>query len=173
MKDTGTALSGGESAQNEDPMPAASRGLFPLERVSDTFPTDVDMRLNNNSLPGRVFIGVCQMVHDRLICPAHTPPCAQPAPGGQRAALLMHMAMPTRHVHAVACRCRCRCTCVLFARARLVARTRLLTRPRVACLPYACHVCAQVYQFNDNPGEGVELSANHPGSRPDARRVRG
>ena len=56
--------------------------------------------------------------------------------------------------------------CVLFARVCLVARTRLLTRPRVACLPYACHVCAQVYQFNDNPGEGVELSANHPGITP-------
>ena len=43
-------------------MPAASRGVLDLSLVSDSFPKDVDMRLNNPSLGAKIYIGFSQMV---------------------------------------------------------------------------------------------------------------
>lgn len=36
--------------------------IFPLEAVSMVYPPQVDARLDNRSLPGRMFCGVCQMI---------------------------------------------------------------------------------------------------------------
>lgn len=36
--------------------------LFPLSAVSDLYPPDVDVRLTNHSLPGKLYCSVCQLV---------------------------------------------------------------------------------------------------------------
>ena len=38
------------------------RDLYHLAVVSETYPRDVDARLDNNSLPGKVYTGFCQMI---------------------------------------------------------------------------------------------------------------
>ena len=119
---------------------SAAAELFPLEKVSEHFPEEVDTRLVTASFASSFYVGLCQMVRTAALCPSlFFALCAS---------LLMHMSTSR------------------IARVHGVPEYSRLPFSHASLHPLRVPPSLQVYSINERAGEAIELAANHPGLTP-------